>query len=123
MDEKEYLRRADECLGAVAKWLETLDPDEVDYTTGDGVVTMEFPDGGKFKGASGLRQALLSRPELFVSTLTEKLLTYGLGRGLESYDEPAVRKIVRDAHGNDYRFSSLILGIVNSTPFQMRRSQ
>lgn len=48
MDEKEYLRRADECLSAVAKWLETLDPDEVDYTTGDGVVTMEFPDGGKF---------------------------------------------------------------------------
>jgi len=48
MDENEYLRRADECLGAVAKWLETLDPDEVDYTTGDGVVSMEFPDGGKF---------------------------------------------------------------------------
>lgn len=48
MDEKEYLRRVDECLGAVAKWLETLDPDEVDYTTGDGVVSMEFPDGGKF---------------------------------------------------------------------------
>lgn len=48
MDEKEYLRRADDCLGAVAKWLETLDPDEVDYTTGDGVVTIEFPDGGKF---------------------------------------------------------------------------
>ena len=48
MNEKEYLRRADECLSAVAKWLETLDPDEVDYTTGDGVVIMEFPDGGKF---------------------------------------------------------------------------
>jgi CyaY protein len=48
MDQKEYLRRADECLGGVAKWLETLDPDEVDYVTGDGVVTMEFPDGGKF---------------------------------------------------------------------------
>jgi CyaY protein len=48
MDQKEYLQRADECLTAVAKWLETLDPDEVDYTTGDGVVTIEFPDGGKF---------------------------------------------------------------------------
>lgn len=82
-----------------------------------------LPDGNKFAGASGLREALLSRPELFVFTLTEKLLTYGLGRGLESYDGPAVRKIVRDAHANDYRFSSLILGIVNSTPFQMRRSQ
>jgi iron-sulfur cluster assembly protein CyaY len=48
MDQNEFLKRADECLGAVAKWLETLDPDEVDYTTGDGVVTIEFPDGGKF---------------------------------------------------------------------------
>jgi len=48
MDEKEYLQRADECLHAVAKWLETLDPAEVDYTTGDGVVSIEFPDGGKF---------------------------------------------------------------------------
>ncbi len=82
-----------------------------------------LPDGGAFSGASGLRRALLSRPELFVSTLTEKLLTYALGRGLEYYDAPAVRKIVRDALANDYRFSSLILGIVNSTPFQMRRSQ
>ena len=82
-----------------------------------------LPDGSQFVGVAGLRQALLSRPELFVSTLTEKLLTYGLGRGLESYDGAAVRKIVRDAHNNDYRFSSLVLGIVNSTPFQMRRSQ
>jgi hypothetical protein len=82
-----------------------------------------LPDGSSFVGVSGLRQALLSRPELFVTTLTEKLLTYGLGRGLESYDAAAVRKIVRDAQSNDYRFSSLVLGIVNSTPFQMRRSQ
>ena len=48
MDQNEFLKRADECLGAVAKWLETLDPDEVDYVTGDGVVTIEFPDGAKF---------------------------------------------------------------------------
>jgi CyaY protein len=48
MDQKEFLQRAEECLAAVAKWLESLDPDEVDYTTGDGVVTIEFPDGGKF---------------------------------------------------------------------------
>jgi len=82
-----------------------------------------LPDGIKFEGASGLRQALMSRPELFVTTMTEKLLTYGLGRGLEYYDAAAVRKIVRDAHSKDDRFSSLILGIVNSTPFQMRRSQ
>jgi hypothetical protein len=82
-----------------------------------------LPDGAQFVGVSGLRHALLSRPELFVTTLTEKLLTYGLGRGLESYDAAAVRKIVRDAKSDDYRFSSLILGIVNSTPFEMRRSQ
>jgi hypothetical protein len=69
---------------------------------------------------AGLEHALLSRPELFAGTLTEKLLTFALGRGIESYDAPAVRKIVRDAEHDRYRFSSLILGIVKSTPFQMR---
>jgi hypothetical protein len=82
-----------------------------------------LPDGVAFAGESGLRQALLSRPELFVTTTTEKLLTYALGRGLEYYDDAAVRKIVGEARDKDYRFSSIILGIVNSTPFQMRRSQ
>jgi hypothetical protein len=71
----------------------------------------------------GLEQALLDRPEMFVRTLTEKLLIFALGRGLEHADAPAVRKIVRDAEANDYRFSELILGIVRSKPFQMRRSQ
>ena len=65
---------------------------------------------------------LLSRPELFAGTLTEKLLTFALGRGVEYYDAPAVRKIVRDAAKDGYRFSSIILGIVKSVPFQMRRS-
>jgi hypothetical protein len=65
----------------------------------------------------------LSQPESFVATLTEKLLTYSLGRGLEYYDAPAVRAIAREARNHDYRFSSLVLGIVKSTPFQMRRSQ
>jgi mono/diheme cytochrome c family protein len=82
-----------------------------------------LPDGREFKGVSGLKQALLSRPELFVFALSEKLLTYGLGRKVEYYDAPAVRDIVRASRENDYRFSSLILGVVNSTPFQMRRSQ
>src|SRR4029077_8126497 len=82
-----------------------------------------LPDRVAFVGESGLRQALVSRPELFVATTTEKLLTYALGRGLEYYDGATVRKIVRDARSNDYRFSAVILGIVNSTPFQMRRSQ
>jgi mono/diheme cytochrome c family protein len=101
---------------AVGRW-RTTDEDAPIDTSGN------LPDGAQFVGVSGLRHALLSRPELFVTTLTEKLLTYGLGRGLESYDAAAVRKIVRDARNNDYRFSSLILGIVDSTPFQMRRSQ
>ncbi len=81
-----------------------------------------LPDGTPFEGAAGLRDALLKRPDLFVTTLTEKLLTYALGRGVEHYDAPAVRAIVRDAERDDSRFSSIVLGIVESMPFQMRRS-
>ena len=81
-----------------------------------------LPDGTAFEGAAGLRDALLKRPDLFVTTLTEKLLTYALGRGVEHYDSPAIRAIVRDAERDDSRFSSIILGIVESVPFQMRRS-
>jgi hypothetical protein len=82
-----------------------------------------LPDGSKFEGVAGLQKALLSRPEVFVGTMTEKLMTYSLGRGVEFYDEPAIRKVVQDSHGQNYRFSSLVLGIVNSTPFQMRTAQ
>ena len=82
-----------------------------------------LPDGSTFTGMSGLRAALVRRPDVFVGTLTEKLLTYGLGRGLDFYDAPAVRKIVRTSAMTDYRFSSLVLGIVKSEPFQMRVSQ
>jgi hypothetical protein len=81
-----------------------------------------LPGGSTFEGMAGLRSALLSRPEVFVSTVSEKLLTYALGRGLEYYDAPAVRAMTRDARSNDYRFSSLVLGIVKSSPFQMRRA-
>jgi hypothetical protein len=81
-----------------------------------------LPDGSKFDGALGLRKAVLNRPELFVTTLTEKLMTYALGRGVEYYDAPAVRDITRHARTDDYRFSSVVLGIVNSTPFRMRRA-
>jgi hypothetical protein len=81
-----------------------------------------LPDGTKFHGAAELGKALLSNPEPFVRTLTEKLLTYGLGRGMEHYDVPAIRKIMREAAENNYRWSALILGTVKSTPFQMRRS-
>ena len=81
-----------------------------------------LPDGSTFEGALGLRQAVLNRPELFATTLTEKLMIYALGRGLEHYDAPAVRRVTRTAKVDDYRFSSVILGIVNSMPFRMRRS-
>jgi hypothetical protein len=77
-------------------------------------------DGTKVDGVVTLRQALLRQPDIFVSTVTEKLLTYALGRGLQYYDMPAVRGVVRDASANGYRFSSIVLGIVNSTPFQKR---
>ncbi len=86
-------------------------------------VSGSLPDGTQYEGVKGLRQALLSRPDLVVGTLTEKLLTYGLGRALDQEaDAPAVRAITRDAARNDYRFSSIILAIVNSVPFEMRRS-
>ncbi len=83
----------------------------------------QFPNGLKFADAAAFRQGLLTgyRTE-FLSTMTKKLTTYALGRGVESTDMPAVRKIVRDAEANDYHWSSLILGIVKSMPFQMRRS-
>jgi mono/diheme cytochrome c family protein len=82
-----------------------------------------LPDGSRFEDINGLEQALLNRPEIFVGTLVEKLLTYGLGRGVEFYDAPTVRTIVRDARAHDFRVSSLILGVVNSAPFQMRMSR
>jgi len=85
--------------------------------------TGAVPGGAEFRGIDGLENALLARPDLFVTTLTENLLTFALGRGVEYYDAPAVRKIVKDAEKDDYRFSSLILGIVKSAPFQMRRAE
>jgi hypothetical protein len=80
----------------------------------------ELADGNKVDGVVALRQALVSRPDVFVGTLTEKLLTYALGRGLDSPDMPAVRSIVASASRDRYRFSSIVSGIVTSTPFQMR---
>ena len=79
-----------------------------------------LPDGTSFDGPEGMRRALLRDPERFAATVTEKLLTYALGRNVESYDMPAVRAVVRAAEEDGYRFSSLVLGIVRSTPFQMR---
>lgn len=101
---------------AVGRWRTTEDGKPVDSAGG-------LPDGSKFEGVDGLQQAVLKRPELFAGAFTEKLLTYGLGRGVEYYDGPAVRRIVSDAKTSDYKFSSFVLGVVNSVPFQMRRSQ
>jgi hypothetical protein len=82
-----------------------------------------LPDGSSFDGPTGVRDYLVGNEERFVTALTKKLLTYALGRGLEDYDPPAVRRIVRTAAADDYRWSSLVMGIVESVPFQMRRSQ
>ncbi len=101
---------------AVGRWRTSEEGRPVDATAG-------LPDGSRFEGVAGIERALLKRPEVFVGTLAEKLLTFALGRGVESYDAPAVRKIVRDARADGYRFSSLIVGIATSTPFQMRKSE
>jgi len=85
--------------------------------------TGTMPSGAKVEGLAGLRELLLSQREQFVGTMTEKLLAYALGRGLEYYDRPTVRKIVRDSAAHEYRWSSLILGIVESPAFLMRRSR
>lgn len=77
-------------------------------------------DGTAIQGPVELRKALLNKPEIFAGTLTEKLLIYALGRGLTAHDMPEVRQIVRDASKQDYRFSQLVLGVVQSRPFQWR---
>jgi hypothetical protein len=100
---------------AVGRWRTLEEGQPVDATGG-------LPDGSEFIGVSPLEDGLLQRPELFVGTLAEKLLTFALGRGLEASDAPAIRQIVREAQANDFRFSSVILGIVNSTPFTMRKT-
>ena len=81
-----------------------------------------LPDGSKFQGPAGLRQWLLRQPEQFVTALTEKQMVYALGRGLEYFDAPALRRIVREAAPNDFTFQSLVVGVVKSTPFQMRKA-
>ena len=105
-----------ENFDAVGRWRVAEDGVPVDASGG-------FPDGSKFTGVAGLEAGLLRHPELFVGTMTEKLLTFALGRGIEEHDAPAVRKIIHDAKGDGYRFSSVIIGIVNSTPFTLRKTR
>lgn len=97
----------------VGKWRDTEGGEPVNAA---GVLV----DGTKLDGPASLRNALLSRPDAFVTTLTEKLLIYALGRGLQPYDMPTVRSIVAHAEEEDYKFSTLVLGIARSTPFQMK---
>jgi hypothetical protein len=102
--------------------LENFDPIGKWRSSSDGLpidAAASLPDGTKFQGIAGLRQVLLSRGEQFATTFVEKLMTYALGREVEYYDLPAVRKVAQEAAGQDHRWSSIILGIVQSTPFQM----
>ena len=84
--------------------------------------TGQLPNGDRFEGPVGLRAQVLKSPDQFATTITDKLLMYALGRSVEASDAPTVRAIVREAARDDYRFSTIVLGIVNSTPFQMRKS-
>jgi mono/diheme cytochrome c family protein len=106
-----------ENFDAIGEWRDS-------YSSGAPIdAAAELPDGTLFNGPAELRQVLLNHSDEFLTTITEKLLTYALGRGLEAADAPAVRRIKRQAASADYRFASLIEGIVTSTPFQMRMAQ
>lgn len=98
---------------AIGRWRTHVDGRSLDVSGG-------LPDGQEFVGIDGLERGLLERPELFVSTFTEKLMTFSLGRGVEPYDGAAVRKIVADSEVDEFRMSSIIVGIVSSVPFKMR---
>ena len=104
-----------ENFDAIGRWRAHEDGRKLDVSGG-------LPDGQAFTGIAGLEKGLLARPELFAGTFTEKLMTFALGRGIEHFDGPAVRKIVVEAAKDDYRMSSIILGIVNSVPFKMRET-
>ena len=105
-----------ENFDAVGRWRDRDGDNPID-TSGT------FPDGTKFDGMAGLKAALLSRPEEFVSTVAERLLMYGTGRNVQYFDQPAIRAIVKDSARQNYSFSSLVLGVVKSAPFQMREVQ
>jgi hypothetical protein len=105
-----------ENFDAIGQW-RTTDGDAAINATG------VLLDGTKVDGPAALRRALVSRKEQFVRTVTGKLLTYAVGREMEYSDAPAIRAIVRAAAADDYRWSSTILAIVKSPPFQMRRTR
>ena len=107
--------RSLENYDAVGRWRQR-DDDAPILTQG------QLPNGKKFDGVHDLEKALLEEPELFVTAFTEKLLTFALGRGAGLHDGPAIRKVVRKAKTENFRLSSIILGIVRSVPFQLRKS-
>jgi hypothetical protein len=102
-----------ENFDAIGRWRDADAGQTIDAST-------TLPGGIAISGPSGLREAILSRPELFVSTFTEKLMVYALGRRLDAEDMPTVRRIVREAASDDYRFGALVLGIVRSPQFQQK---
>ena len=108
-----------ENFDAVGAWRPSENGDGGEHIDTSG----QLADGTKIEGVTGLREALLKRPEVFVTTVTEKLMTYALGRGLQPEDVPAVRAIVRQSASENYRFVSLIEGVVKSTPFRMRKAE
>jgi mono/diheme cytochrome c family protein len=105
-----------ESFDGIGRWRSTEDGARID-TSGT------LFNGATVDGVVGLRKSLVAQPEIFVGVMTEKMLTYALGRGLEYYDMPAVRKIVRDAKTTNFRFSSIVLGIARSTPMQMKEAK
>jgi Protein of unknown function (DUF1588)/Protein of unknown function (DUF1585) len=105
-----------ENFDAVGRWRTTEAGTPIDSSA-------TLADGVTLQGPTALRQILASRREEFVTAFTEKLLTYALGRGVEYYDGPAIRKIVREAAPHDYRWSAIVLGIAKSLPFQMRQKR
>lgn len=99
---------------------ESFDSRIASYTAIDTVGSL--PDGTPFDGPLELRRVLMERSDNFITAFTEKLLTYALGRGIEHYDMPAIRHIISESASDDYTFTALVLGVVNSIPFQMRRA-
>lgn len=105
-----------ENFDAVGRWRTVAESGELIDASG------ATPDGAKFNGPAELRKLLVTNPEQFVTVVSEKLFVYALGRGLEYYDAPAIRQIVRGAAASNYSFEALVLGLVKSTPFTMRNS-
>lgn len=104
-----------ENFDAVGRWRDTDSGSPIDASG-------MFPDGTEFSGIAGLKKVLLSRPDQFINTVASKLLMYAVGRNLQYYDQPAVRSIVAQAAPAKYTFESLIIGVVESVPFQMREA-